>query len=256
MNRVNYILQSVNVLNSLLIAVITLAVYFIMIPVSDFDAKLISPVKDTVAVPLEKHSLSEKIQASDYALIGDQNIFHPERKIPPEKKEEKTVPRPEVILYGTLITQQESVAFIEDKKTPRTTPGRGKRQTALHKGDILSGYILAEITPDSVVLTKGEERIVVRLEEGEKRKTSETSLLPAQNPMISGDLLPASQKTAPVSSPAAKVTQVTSPHSQTGLSPVPMEEKDGPVVRLPSRRNAAQLEVMKKKERARQLQMQ
>jgi len=113
-------------------------------------------------------------QVLDYALISDQNIFHPERKIPPEKKEEKAIPKPDVILYGTVTADQMSVAFVEDKKAPRTTQGRGKRQIALHKGEQLSGYTLKEITANSIVLIKGEEKMVVLLEEGDKRKTVET----------------------------------------------------------------------------------
>jgi hypothetical protein len=120
-------------------------------------------------------------------LIGDQNLFHPDRIIPPEKKEEKAVPKPDLILYGTLITDQLSMAFIEDRKAPKTTPGRGKRQTILHKGDQVSGYILREVEAGRIILAKGEERLIVLLEDGEKRKTvTETQISPATAGMISG----------------------------------------------------------------------
>jgi len=179
-------------------------------------------------------------------LISDQNIFHPERKIPPEKKAEKAVPRPEVILYGTLITEQESIAFVEDKKAPRTTPGRGKRQTALHKGESLSGYILKEITANSIVLARGEERIVVLLDEGEKRK-SEASHLPSAAPMTPGS----QQPSVPTSS---KIAPATPSSPQAVVSPTPADAGSRPATSLPSRRNAAQMEVIKRMEKARQMQ--
>ncbi len=72
-------------------------------------------------------------------MISEQNLFHPERKIPPEKQQEKAVPKPDLFLYGTLITNDASYAFVEDKKAPYSTAGRGKRQTTLKKGDIWVG---------------------------------------------------------------------------------------------------------------------
>jgi len=248
MIRLNYILKSISVLNSLLIVAIAAVAYLIMLPASGLDIKLKSQDKDTIAALPGKPAVNEKLQAGDYALISDQNIFHPERKIPPEKKEEKAVPRPEVILYGTLITGQESIAFVEDKKAPRTTPGRGKRQTVLHKGERLSGYVLTEITANSIVLTKGEERIVVLLDEGEKRKESEASLLPSVSPMTPGG----PQPTVPTSS---KIAPATPSYPQAVVSPTPADAGNRPAARLPSRRNAAQMEVIKRMEKARQMQV-
>ena len=212
MDRMKYILQSANVLNVLLIAGIIVMVCFIVIPAHNPDINSILPqVKDqAVRAPLAP-STQARPPVLDYAVISDQNIFNPERKIPPEKKDEKAVPRPEVILYGTLITDRESVAFVEDRKAPRTTPGRGKRQMALHKGDNLSGYILRDITANNIVLVKGEEKIVVRLDEGEKRKASETSATPAAAaPVMSGS--PQSPSTVQkVAGPATSQSPVAGP---------------------------------------------
>jgi hypothetical protein len=110
---------------------------------------------------------------SDYIVIAEQNLFHPDRKIPPEKKEAQQLPKPELILYGTLITDGMSVAYVDDKKNPKTTPGRGKRQTVMKKGDAVSGFVLKEIETDRIMLVRGEETMVVYLSQGDKSRTSE-----------------------------------------------------------------------------------
>ena len=84
-----------------------------------------------------------------------------------------------MFLYGTLITDDASYAFIEDKKAPYSTPGRGKRQVTLKKGDHLSGYTLSEIEANRIVLVKGEDKVVVTLDESEKKRTGEVPAMPA-----------------------------------------------------------------------------
>ncbi len=107
---------------------------------------------------------------SDYSIISDENLFHPERKIPIEKKEEKPLPKPEFVLYGTLISENLSLAYLEDLKEPYTSPGRGKRQIPLRAGDTLSGFTLKEIYTDKVVMIRGEEKIVLNLTDPIRKK--------------------------------------------------------------------------------------
>jgi hypothetical protein len=146
---------------------------------------------------------------TDYAMISDKNLFHPERKIPLEKQPEKVAPKPDVFLYGTLIADDASYAFIEDKKAPYSTPGRGKRQITLKKGDHLGGYTLSEIEATRIVLVKGEERVVVMLDDREKRRTSETPAAPATTRTAAGGItpslpsMPSSPQAGPSSVPAA-----------------------------------------------------
>ena len=101
----------------------------------------------------------------EYALIGENNLFHPERKIPAEKKEEEPLPKPEFVLYGTLITNDISLAYIEDMKAPRSSPGRGRRQTALRKGETLAGFTLKEIEHEMIVMVRGEENMTVPIDD-------------------------------------------------------------------------------------------
>ena len=160
--------------------------------------------------------------AADYAMISEANLFHPERRVPPEKAEEKVIPKPEIVLYGTLITGDTSVAFIEDKKAPRTTPGRGKRQTAIRKGDNVGGYVLRQIEADRIILVKGDDQIVVKLEDAGKIRTVDVPALPG-----SFGAQPGAPPTAPSSlqAPAQKAgsaaVQVTPGLPRAGTSPEP-----------------------------------
>jgi len=167
-----YFLRSINVLNLLLLSIAAVIAYFTFLPFFYLDARTSLPeVKEAPAVAVEEPAPSQGPSAADYAVISNQNLFHPERKIPPEIKPEAVIPKPEVVLYGTLITDDTSIAYVEDKTAPYSTPGRGKRQIALKKGGSLSGYILKEVQPNRIVLAKGDDVIVVYLEAGEKRQS-------------------------------------------------------------------------------------
>jgi hypothetical protein len=153
---------------------------------------------------------------SDYMVIAEQNLFHPDRKVPPEKKEAQQLPKPELILYGTLITDGISVAYVDDKKNPKTTPGRGKRQTVMKKGDAVSGFVLKEIETDRIMLVRGDETMVVHLNQGDKPRISE---VPAA--------VPAGGRPAPTPQPVAKPAQPAPVSAKPG-SPQP-----APVVTQP-----------------------
>lgn len=116
----------------------------------------------------------------EYNIIPDENLFHPERKIPVVKKVEQPLPKPELILYGTLITNETRVAYVEDKKAPVNTPGRGKRQIPLKIGDVVSGFIVKEINPDKIVMYRGDEKLIVTIYESKGHKHKETESTPQQ----------------------------------------------------------------------------
>lgn len=224
MNRLRTFLMSLNVLNGLLIAAAASVVYFGVIPVLD-PTLAISLPRAKPAAPLSGQEASSSLGASpaDYAVISDQNLFHPERRIPPEKQPEKIVPKPDLFLYGTLITDEGGFAFIEDKKTPYSTVGRGKRQTTLKKGDSLQGYVLRDIQADRIVLVKGEDRVVVMLNDRAKRRAAETQAGPAAPGAAPGQLpvvpLPQSAKapTPTAALPGPRVSGVAG----SRINPVP-----------------------------------
>ena len=171
MRFLRYLYRNVNLLNILILVTIVTSIMLAIMPLFRMKVKFALPVIKAKAVE-QPQAAAEKQTPSplDYAMIGENNLFHPERKIPPEKKEEKALPKPELVLYGTIIHGDTSVAYIEDKKSPRTTPGRGERQQVVRKGDVFSGFVLKDIEHDRIVLARGEEVMVVHLSDETKKR--------------------------------------------------------------------------------------
>jgi len=69
---------------------------------------------EEIAVPLP----------TDYAVVSEMNLFHPQRVIPIDAKKE--LPKPELFLCGIIMSGNERVAFVEDKKNPATSPAGEK----------------------------------------------------------------------------------------------------------------------------------
>jgi hypothetical protein len=176
MRIIRYLVRSINPLNILLFIIMVAAACCVLFPLMKTNARYslpqakLKPVEEAEKSP-EK---SGNILPSDYTAIGELNLFHPERRVPVEKKVEE-IPRPELILYGTMIQDNVQYAFIEDKKNPKTTPGRGSRQTTIKKGDVISGFVVSEIGTDRITLTKGDDKMTVLLTNADKRNGSTAS---------------------------------------------------------------------------------
>jgi hypothetical protein len=171
----NYILRNITILNILLLAaVVALAVSLITARSPRQNTPLSVTPK---TIPTQEEAITAKTapSMSDFSAVAENNIFHPERRIPPEKKQEIVLPKPELILFGTIIRDSGSVAFIEDKKSPKKTPGRGKRQVVIKKGDVFNGFVVTAIEPDRIRLVRGEENLVVRLMDAGKRRSEVSS---------------------------------------------------------------------------------
>lgn len=159
---------------------------------------------------------AQRLSLQDYMMIADRNLFHPERKIPSERKIDVISSRPEFVLFGTLITSDLSIAYIEDKKAPVSTAGRGQRQTTLMKGQSLSGFLLKEVMTDRVVMARGQEIITVSLGHPKSHKSGENPI--AQNDQnqafaASGMNPPLSKEavTAPITRPDLSASTGTQP---------------------------------------------
>jgi len=137
--------------------------------------KFTPPEPDDI-IEVDEYTIEELSLPSnvDYMIISEENLFHPERKIPVEKKVEQPLPKPEFVLYGTLVSENISIAYLEDLKAPRNTPGRGKRIIPLRKGQTLSGFKLEEIETDRIVMTRGEEKIIVPINDPSRPKERQT----------------------------------------------------------------------------------
>jgi hypothetical protein len=176
MRIIRYLVRSINPLNILLFLITVAAVCSVLFPLMKTNARYSLPqAKPKLVEEAEKpQEKSVNILPSDYTVIGELNLFHPERRVPVDKKVEE-IPRPEIILYGTMVQDNVQYAFIEDKKNPKTTPGRGSRQITIKKGDVISGFVVSEIGTDRITLTKGDDKMTVLLANKDKRNDSTVS---------------------------------------------------------------------------------
>jgi len=203
--------KEITLLNLTLFVIILVLSGVALMSVSNVNVKVTPHSGKAKAVTQNADTPSSFVQApslSDYAVITENNIFHPERKAP---KEEKYQPKPELVLYGTIVSDALSVAYIEDKKAPQTSPGRGKRQIVVKQGDTISGFVLKEIHTDRIVLMRGDETMVVYLSDMEKQRGTDTTLssksATSQPPLLPG----ASPGSKPVTPPKPSVPPPSSP---------------------------------------------
>jgi hypothetical protein len=212
---INNLLKQVNLLNCILVVVIIATIGLLLIPM--LTSKITMPSTAPAAVePIKSASVPPAVMPpfQDYAIITEKNLFHPGRILPPLKKVEE-VPRPDFVLYGTLVTDVLRIAYMTDNKQPRTTPGRGKRQTAVKIGETMSGYALMDVQPDRVVMARGDDRIeVLIIAPGVKKNRGADSTVavptkpgtPAPPPGVAPSTPPA---TVPVQQPPGRTLRST-----------------------------------------------
>ncbi len=178
MKTLRYLTRNATVMNMALLAVVVALIALTVIPLIRMRQTYYLPgIKAKPSVEeVPQADLQPKLP-SDYAVVGEANLFHPDRMIPVDRKAE--VPRPEVVLYGTVIDTAR-LAFIEDRKNPVTTPGRGKRQRIVKVGEDVGGYTVTEIGSDRIVLARGDDRMTVMLAVPDKRKATDSPSAPQQ----------------------------------------------------------------------------
>lgn len=174
MKLIKTILHNFTLLNLSLLAILVILFFSLAYPLINEDVKIAIPKPKAVRAQDEKKPVDNNTAYSDYFAVIDKNLFHPERMMPADKREEKQIVRPEIILYGTLITSEKKIAYIEDKKNPFSTTGRRKRQVALALGSAVGGYTLQEVNPESITLVHGEDKMVINLRDQKDRKYGES----------------------------------------------------------------------------------
>jgi hypothetical protein len=224
MRALRYLYKNINLLNILLLLMIVSVTVFAVLPLFRMKVRYTLPAGKTKMVeqPAVSKEAAPATSPADYVIISENNLFHPDRKIPPEKKEEKLLPKPELVLYGTVISDGASVAYVEDKKSPKTSPGRGKRQAVVRKGDVLGGFILKDIETDRIVLSRGEEIMVVRLTEaGKHREGPITGASGRPSPSFPG-AAGSPGAPGPFPSPASPNPVAPRPVASPALTPAPV----------------------------------
>jgi len=217
-----YLIDSANVLNLLLFAAAGAFFFYFLYPLLNAPLSVnVPPAREITAVTAVAAAEQEKQPPADYAVIEAQNLFHPTRVIPPEKTVAQQIPRPELVLHGTMITGGLKVAFVQDKKAVPTSPGRGVRQVALKEGESISGYRVQQVTEKMIVLVNGEDRMTIYLDELKERKSeiTGTGAEPARAPAASAlqrtpaMQIPSRPARSPVALPPAPIP--TAPRSRS-----------------------------------------
>lgn len=222
--RFKKILTNINLLNIVLTVAVVLFAGYWLSPVLASKIKYALPAaRKPVEVKGEgKTSQPQAPSVTEYTMISEENLFHPERRIPPEKKaEEAPLPKPDFVLYGTLIADDIKLAYMEDLKAPRSTAGRGKRHTALRKGDSMSGFTLKEIETDKVVMARGEEKMIVPIIDPSHPKTREGQPAVAQASQPAPANMPGHAPPAFQQRPAARTETPASIQQSTAPPIVP-----------------------------------
>lgn len=163
-------IKNITVLNIILIAATVISANYVFLPLFDIKiATLPAAAKKPAEETTEKAVNKQPASLLEYAIIADKNLFHPLRTIVAAKDVKPEI-KPEFVLYGTLITGNTRMAFLEDMRSQYSTPGRGKRQKALALGGTLSGYILSEVHPDRIVMVKDNDRMELKVINASKPK--------------------------------------------------------------------------------------
>lgn len=196
--RLKAIIRNFTILNMILLLITVLFTFAVFLPKLEIRVKYaLPPIKDHQETEKEVMQTEGKTPSvTEYASISEKNLFSPERKIPAEKKggDQQSLPTPDFLLYGTLLSSEIKLAYIEDLKAIRNTPGRGRRQAALKIGDSLSGFTLKEIHADSIVMSRGGETVTVRIADNPEKKTRTFQAAPQ----------PKSEQPSPPASPRAR----------------------------------------------------
>jgi len=220
--RLKKILQNINILNIILIAAVIAFAAYSIFPTLEMKVKYALPAAKNIEGTADKKTGELEIPSlTQYTAVVDENLFHPERRIPPEKTVEQPLPKPEFVLYGTMISDDISFAYLEDLKAPRNTPGRGKRQVALKKGDSMSGFVLKEIETEKIVMVRGEEKLIVAMNDPQKPRTRAgvSMTTAATAPSTPAQKQRESRRAASVSQAPASPTPRVSPPAATQPEP-------------------------------------
>lgn len=224
------VLKQISLLNCILLGLSIFFLYGFLFPRLEKEVSFVvlPPIKKPAEKTPDEALKTQALSPQEYRAIADQNLFHPDRIIPPEKKPEAVLPKPEFVLYGTLITPDLKMAYLEDKKAPVTTPGRGNRQSALKIGESLSGFRVTEIQTDKVILIRGEETLQVHLQEPGSSKARESVQGPSPGQAPGTRPLGPAVSMPPASGPGMPQPGVTMPLSP-GSRPVPPGRRGLPV---------------------------
>lgn len=221
MEKIKSLLSNITPINIVLAGLVIFFIRYAAAPVSVAKVKYVPPaVKKASAenAPKADKGDDKTPSPSDYMIIAEQNLFHPNRIIPAPKAQAAPLPQPEFVLYGTLITDGVQIAYLDDKKSDDKKKGsQAKKQTALRMGDSMSGFVLKEVAPDRVLMQRGEEKVTVSLSQAKLREAPAPAPAPSAAAQAPG---PGPNAPAQPSPPSAQFpTRRRQPSSQASSAP-------------------------------------
>lgn len=222
MTRTRWLISNLTLLNVLIAVLLLCAVIYGAWPffgpgIDVAPAAVAESAAEPASAPAVASTAVPGLSPVDFAVVAEQNLFHPERRLPQGK--DQALPRPDVVLYGTLITGETRIAYVEDRKSPQSSPGRGKRQVALKKGGQLSGYVLQEVYAERIVLLKGDDRIAVGLNDDRNKRQAAGAAAPAA-PAPPAAAPAAQTPKAPAAPPAVSIVPGTQQSETSAHTPI------------------------------------
>jgi len=158
--------------------------------------------------PVTARAVSAPLPVSDYSVIAVQNPFHPDRNDQVAQSAAPQPAGPPPLVYGSVILGNDRYALLatEDMAKPQK----------IQEGETFAGYRLAQVRPQSIVLSSnaGEQEIMLynalsRLRR-EHVRTEAQSGAPSSPPVVSTGAAPAR-----TSAPAPGVASPSQPAAGT-----------------------------------------
>lgn len=114
------------------------------------------------AAPAPQAPEASAAASSSYGIIAARNLFSPTRTEAPPTPAAQAVALPKPNLYGVIVRDNGSIAYLEDPVT--------KRVAGYRQGDAIAGGTVQAIASDRIVLARPDGNIDVRLHDPSKPK--------------------------------------------------------------------------------------
>ncbi len=172
--------------------------------------------------------------AGSYGVIASRNLFSPTRsEAPPAPPPAPVVNLPKPNLFGVIFQEAGPVAYLEDPVT--------KRVARYRIGDTIAGGTLQSIDSDSVVLSRPDGQIAVRLHDPSRpRPLPPPAAAPTPGAQTPGGTMPTPTRTptvfppqglAPGGTPPSPAALSRRPLPPSVLGRVPPQPTDAPTPR-------------------------
>jgi len=179
------------------------------------EKKRVARMETAPSVVTEKSVSSDEVRG-----VAEKNIFNPDRKefsppTPPSQEIAISTPRPQIFLYGVVISEDYQSASIIN---PGRTLHKGERETKTVKvGDSVGGYKVAKILSDRITMEGAGEAFDILLYDPQAPKrrsviTADSKPAPVTSaPVASAPPLTSPEKPSPAQAPAEKVSPPAPP---------------------------------------------